>query len=506
MSQDEFALSHYYERDTVIDLSRISQRVFSKQNIEHIVSALPISISRQQRMPQLADIESSETLLAKNIKFEEAYKARQSSTQDVGLGLHTWPQGSRLEDVGPICGFSFNPLNTDAPSFIPASANMKPYPTRQRYDASRSDKPLPYTFSAPRRPSEFNNAAESYRQPDAQSLLPTPPSTSSPCWTPIFSHQPEIPLSKSIFLTLNPKASKTDSYSPNVYPPISSLDDDFNRIIMQQTAIQETDIVDDSQVVPRTLNFQKDPFRFQAYPPKLDSLQVDVSSPLKATSSDIHDPLIAFSTNHENSLHDGSLLQAEHLQVGVGAQDSAERRRNLSYQPRSIPLARLIQRRLSSVAEGDLSTKILFPFLQEAQTGGFTRSKGLSLEPLGRQMPRIGLLETETFSVRTKTDPQLVYEAESMLNSDKSNFVVKLPPKANSLCHDTPSNREKKHLRYGKVTRQTPLNTEPTNSDLSKRHKIRVKQRSTATIRVDTSQSEFEESQALLASPVYVPN
>ena len=401
-TQDEFTLSHYYERDAVIDLSRPAtfyghvgtQRVFNKG-----VPALPMPTSQQT-------------------------------------------------------------------IFVPASANMKANSSKQRY-APQSEKPLSYVFSASRS-SAFNNAAE-HRQPDAQSLLPTPPSTSSPCWTPILSHQPEMAISKSMGLTLNPKVSEADSYSPKIYSPIFNLEDDSDHIraIMQQNAIHEADIVYDSKVVPRTHSFQNDPFTIQAYLSKLDSPQVDDVSPcLKATSGKFHDPFMVFPTNHENSLH---LPQTE---AGGGTQGSTERRRNLSYQqPRSIPLARLIQRRLSSVAEENQSTKILFSFLQEAQTGGFTRSIGQSRESLGRQMPRIGLLEEEVltrevFTVQTEADHQLVYEAGSMLNSDEPNVVVKLPQKASVLRHDVDSNRGKKFLRY---------ETLDTASDPSTRHKIEFK-------------------------------
>ena len=425
-SQDEFTLSHYLERDAVIDLSRPAtfyghvdtQRVLSKR-----VPALPMPTSRQT-------------------------------------------------------------------IFVPASANMNAYSSKQSY-VPQSEKSLPYVFSAPRRPSAFNNTTEQHRQPD-QSLLPTPPSTSSPCWTPIFSHQPEMAISKSMILTCNPKVFKAESFSPKIYSPISNLEDDSSciRAIIQQNAIHEADIVYESKAAPRTRSFQNDPFTFQAYLPKMDSLQVDdVSSRLNATSGSFHDPFMVFPTNHENSLHDGILPQTE---AGRGTQGSTERRRNLScQQPRSIPLARLIQRRLSSVAEEDQSTKILFSFLQEAQTGGFSHSKGLSLESLGRQMPRTGLLDeeiftTEIFTMQTEADHQLVCEAES-LNSDEPNVVVKLPQKASVLRHDVDSNRGKKILRYdGHAT----LNTRPSaNSEPSTRHKIRVKKQSTATITTDDTDS-----------------
>ncbi|KAF8813794.1 hypothetical protein BYT27DRAFT_6356873 [Phlegmacium glaucopus] len=387
MNQNEFALSHYYERDAVIDLSRPAtfhghvgtQRVLSKQNVEHIVPSSPIPTSRQTRMPQLADVENFATLRAKNLDFEEVHKPRQSSTLAVGLGLHTWSaRGSRLENVNPMDEISSNPLNTAAPVFVPASANINAYPSKQRY-APQSQKPLLYSLP-PRRPSVFNKAAEQYRQADAQSLLPTPPSTSSPCWTPMFSHQPEMAISKSMILTLDPKVSRTGSYSPNIYSPISDLEDDAShiRVIMQQNSIKETENIYDSKVVTPTLSFKRDPFTFQAI--------------------SLHDPFMAFSTNHDKSPHDRKILQTEPFQA-VCTRGFTERRRNLSYQqPRSIPLARLIQRRLSSVAEEDLSTKISFPFLQERQTGGFIHSKGLSLEPLGHQMPRIGLLDEEIFT------------------------------------------------------------------------------------------------------------
>ena len=479
MNQDEFALSHYYERDTVIDLSRPAafyghvgtQRVLSKKNVEHVAPALPMTTKRQTQTPQLA-VETFTTLRANNLKFKESYKTKQSSTLAVGLGLHTWSsRGSRPENLNPIYEISSNPLNTAAPVFVPASA-MK---ANQKY-APQSTKPVTYC-SAPRRPSVFNNFVEQYQQADAQSLLPTPPSTSSPCWTPIFSHQPEMAISKSSILTVNPKVSTADSYSPNIYSPISDLEDDSSRIktTMRPNAIQDSDVAYDSKVVPHVLSFQKGPFTFQAYPPKLDSLQVDdVSLYLKATSGSPH----------------GNLPQVEPLQADVGTQGYAERRRNLSYQqPRSIPLVRLIQRRLSFVAEEDPSTKILSPFLQQAQTGGFTRSKRLSSETLDPQMLRTGLLDEEIFTaemfgVRAESDRQLLYETESMLNSGQSNVVVKLPQKTSILCPVVDGGK-KKILRYDKAKGQATLNTRSTNTDTSTRHKIRVKKRSTATITTD---------------------
>ena len=454
--QDGFTLSHYYERDAIIDLSRPAtfyghvgtQRVLSKQNVKPIAPTLPMSTSQKIRIPQLTEVESFATLRAKNLKFEEVYKAGHSSTLAVGLGLHTWSsRESRPESISPMCEISSNPLNTAATVFVPASANMKPYPSKQRYTPP-SEKPLPYTFTAPRRSLVFNNAAEQHWQPDSQSLLPTPPSTSSPCWTPIFSHQPEMAIS-----TLDPKVSKADSYSPSIYSSISDLEDDFGhiRIITQQNATHETDVAYD----PRTHSCQ-DPFTFQIFVPNTGSPQLDVSSCLSATPGSLHDPLMAFSTNHEN----GNLLQAEPLQTSVVTQGSTKRRSNLSYQqPRSIPLARLIQRRLSSVAEENLSTKTLFPFFPEAQTGGITRLKGSSLEPLGRQMPRIGLLDeeistTEIFSVRTEPDYQ--HEAKSILSSGESNVVVKLPTNTGILPQDVDSSGGQ---HFGKVTRQAVLDT-----------------------------------------------
>ena len=414
-SQDEFTLSHYLGRDAVIDLSQPAT-FYGHVDTQRVLSKC---------VPALSMPTSQQTI------------------------------------------------------FVPVSANVKAYSSKQIY-VPQSEKSLPYVFSAPLRGSVFNNAAEQHRQPDAQNFLPTPPSTSSPCWTPIFSHQPEMAISKSMALTHNSNVSKADSYSPKIYSPISKSEDDSSHIraIMQQNAILESDIVYDSKVVPRTRSFQNDPFTFQAYLPKLDSLQVDdVSSCLKATSGSFHDPFLVVPTNHEKSLYDGILPQSD---VGGGTQGSTERRRHLSYQqPRSIPLARLIQRRLSSVAEEDQSTKILFSFLQGTQTGEFTRPKGLSFESLGRQMPRIGLLDeeiftTEMFTVQTEADHQLVYEGESLLNSDEPNVVVKLPRKASVLLrHDVDSNRGKKILRFDG---QATLNTRPTaNSDPSTRHKIRAK-------------------------------
>ena len=478
-SPDEFTLSHYFERDAIIDLSRPAtfyahvgtQRVFSKQNVNHIVPTLPITANQQTRIPRLADVESFATLPAQNLNFEEGYKAEQSSTLAVGLGLHTWSsRGSTMENVSPMYEIPSNPLNTAAPIFLPASANVDAYSSKKRY-APQSEKLLPYVLSAPRRSSMFNNVSEQYRQPDAQNLLPTPPSTSSPCWTPIFSHQPEMAISKSMVLTLNPPVSKACSHSPKIYSPISDSEDGSRHIkaIIQHNAIDETDIAYDSNVIPRSSSFLNDPFSIQAYQAKLGSLPVDdVSSCLKATAANLHDPFVVFSTNLENNLHSGNLLQAELLQDGVGIQSSGERRRDLSYQqPRSIPLARLIQRRLSSVAEEDQSAKMLFPFLQEAPKRGF--SKGL--QSSAHQMPRIGLLDEEIFTTEIFTvNHPPAYEAESMLNSDESNVVVKLPQRAGkSVCHDRNSDRGKKIPCYDRQA------TSKTHCQLRSQHKAQDK-------------------------------
>ena len=221
-------------------------------------------------------------------------------------------------------------LNKSAPVFVPANSNDNQTHSLGVYmrssDGHTSDA---YLHSQIRNPTNYASVTQQYLQQNND--LITPPSTSSPRWSPVFT----------------PQNSAINLKEPTLTQEVQSL---MYRIPMVHSPDFQDDYSNNGFAIQS--NFQEDDEGHEGYKPaqnfgshvrRFSPIDVGFSTNLKEFTRSILRPEV--STKSSNQLEST---------YEVVQTDPLERRRNLSYQqPRSIPLARLIQRRLSSVAEED---------------------------------------------------------------------------------------------------------------------------------------------------------
>lgn len=287
-----------------------------------------------------------------------------------GLDL---PVSMTHRGTGQFNGTAQPRLNKAAPIFIPSIGwNSKCAHVQQNEnDASVLDH-------------QYSRRAGLSQQRHIELL--TPPSTSSPRWSPVFSHPVDIELSKGPY------------GDPKIYSPRADLDDYSNKLMLMIQQIKQQDMINSA---------------------KRYSLD---------TTRQTRDPLVqkSFVANNANQ------YRQERLQVTSGktnaSQPPSDFRHDLSQQhPRSIPLARLIQRRLSSVAEENSPP----PLLQTAHPR-------VSLEPLIYRSSTDRLaapITTEAVGSIVSSQPT----AETIYiqpGEPESNAIVKLP--RNSATHGVP--------------------------------------------------------------------
>ncbi|PPQ99457.1 hypothetical protein CVT24_005264 [Panaeolus cyanescens] len=232
-------------------------------------------------------------------------------------------------------------LNTAAQVFVPSNKN-----TSTTGPGSRENiKELP--------PSISFFAAQHLTHPEAE--LPTPPMTVSPEWSPVF-HYPALPsltgisgLNKHFDKSVDGSfqhLSTLDTYSPY----LDGFDDHAANLMTYMRQIREQELI---------LNRQE---------PHADLRQSShlVGTPALSVRNHGSGHMSRANVNVENSIAENQLgLQHTDITPGTGS-DHLDRRKNLTSQhPRSIPLARLIQRRLSSVVEEDGPVDRLLPVLRQ---------------------------------------------------------------------------------------------------------------------------------------------
>ena len=225
-----------------------------------------------------------------------------------------------------------NNLNKSAPVFVPANLNDIQTPPLGVYMRGSNE----YTsdaYSQIRNPANYASVAPQYHQQNND--LITPPSTLSPRWSPVFTPQHSAINLKEPILThdVQPLTYRIPMiHSPDLHDDYSS-----NRFAMHSN-LQGVDDVHEQW---------KPAQKFGSHMRTCSSIDVGFSADLKDFTRSTLRP--------EASTISLALNGQSESTYGVVQTDPAlERRRNLSYQqPRSIPLARLIQRRLSSVVEED---------------------------------------------------------------------------------------------------------------------------------------------------------
>ena len=193
-------------------------------------------------------------------------------------------------------------LNSAAPSFVPAYLDSKRACIQQ--DAEFDDF-------------EYTHTARDLGQQHASNSDLTPASTASPLWSPVFQSVPTIVLGDC---------------DPRIYIP-QDPDSYSNKFITQQLNNEEFMIVQQRLHAEQGIKASIETFYSQPYVAN-NRICMKSGNDVDATPSP--------------TLSSCGLTEANQT-------ESCERRGHLSHQPRSVPMARLMQRRLSSVVEENKS-------------------------------------------------------------------------------------------------------------------------------------------------------
>lgn len=217
-------------------------------------------------------------------------------------------------------------FNSSAPIFVPAA--------RREFDPYiQHDSASDFGYSRARTFSDSVIPRELHIHPSLELL--TPSSTTSPCWSPVF--QPAIPIAVA------------GANNPQIYSPNADFDDHSNQFFIEKS---DHDIR--NRLLPETC--EKSPvnmFLSQMESPRTGKPEAQLTNFLPLNNTQNIGVPQSYQTLHSQRRHNFS-----------------------SQQPRSIPLVRLIQRRLSSVTEEEASRyDLVFPKAQ---------AKGSNVKPTPR--------------------------------------------------------------------------------------------------------------------------
>jgi hypothetical protein len=419
------------ERDAVIDLSKPLTFGGNHSGLAGIPHKYALNLVQHGRNMQLEMLARGDyngsyfemhnphgSKLPANMGGNQAF-----SLSTLGLGLN-WNDSvnSETRTAYKNNNDSGNRLNSAAPAFVPqASAGADKLQPKTAYMRPAGNAGPPISQSLDKR-SMVNMASQYQNQQDYH--LPTPPSTASPHWSPIFSQPDDFGMSTRKPITKHVQHNSMYQ-APKVYSPHPDLEEYSSRLsaMVEQLGGHGLD-----------LNVQRfSPIhRFSAQQSESPALQIKSKQaiehikPSAQNNESSHRPLTApinrqvFSKKDAvQSMESGNLLFP------------SERRRNLSYQhARSIPLARLIQRRLSSVAEEDAGRDSLLPLLRK-KVSEFTFNR-FSQEAPNLRRPLENLSDNENFDY-TMGDEENIESAMSIegppMLVENCNAIVKLPQK-----------------------------------------------------------------------------
>ena len=246
-------------------------------------------------------------------------------------------------------------LKASAPAFVPG--NLATAYSCPRIFVEPRPNELARTPLPPQRPSAFDIAHKYQQQQQLQNTLPTPPRSSSTQWSPFFTSCQESSRSPEQVNSLPPRLSVIQAQQPySTGDPSQQL----RRFVYERMG----DMDSSESASPVQIDPSASPHFALQYSP---DVSVSLAKFLRHRS-------IVSSPSFMSPPHPGpppntplppvpnhnANYYVEHppLFAAPPSPTSPETRaRSLSYQqPRSIPLARLIQRRLSSVPEEDLSS------------------------------------------------------------------------------------------------------------------------------------------------------
>lgn len=353
-----------------------------------------------------------------------ALRANESFSTPQGLGLN-WNGGFSSfgsANSGPCSSLNYadprSRLNTAAPVFVPGQMNRSNITSGSAYihPANGSGS---LSLAGQRDELSRPNFVAQHKSP--HTYHPPTPSTASPRWPPVFLQSHEYDSKNPLITRYNQQSAM--HHAPKVYSPQLDLDDYANRLRVMMAQLRGDDI---NYNTPRYMYdkplSQENAPAAQIYPrtpagnggASYEYNEAMYAPPVITSESTVHEPTPEPEVEPVDCSTDNLPF-------------SSERRRNLSYQhPRSIPLARLIQRRLSSVVEEDTVRDSLLPLLRKRASK--LPAQPFEQEPLSSQ----GVDDGRNAQDRNFVDPEINIEStvsveDPPMCSGGSSAIVNLP-------------------------------------------------------------------------------
>ncbi|KAJ7163610.1 hypothetical protein C8R43DRAFT_919307, partial [Mycena crocata] len=261
-----------------------------------------------------------------------------------GLGID-WQQTMRHQHDATAEAVrikSPNSLKPSAPVFVPASQQI-----RQQYPRIFVEPRISHTINPPQRLTAIEIAHQYRAQHRPQTSLPTPPGSSSPQWTPFLPHytDPFPPLDLHNLLPVKPPSNVArQQFLQELQQPPSDLSQELRQFVLDRmrnpdrdyTGIRFSDSSTKDQGLPVTPH--------TASPTQYRKPTIDMSPPHPGPPP--NSPLPPIPSSHTTRVR--NFIAAP---PSPTSPDTRVQSRNPTRHLRSVPFARLLQRRLSSVPE-----------------------------------------------------------------------------------------------------------------------------------------------------------
>lgn len=371
------ASSHQRRRDTVIDLSQpstfdhIQDAQQRPRNLAN-TAAQSLTAKDSNNLPDLAASAMAKLTVLPHVRQQDhrdapkkTYGAEAAAGDQLGLALQweslfscdpqakAWMNGSKSLGTGQG---SSNRLNTSAPPFVPQNYVSQSLLDRAILQENAQYSRTEQTQKCGYRSSDTLATTHTLQDHNAQS----PPSTASPLWTPIFTQATDMHHAHGKSFE-----SRTGQHMPDVYSPE-----------LVRGAYQSNQLAN-IHMISQFPNYDLQGLSHGSLSKEKHSPQTSLGDAYSNQDLNQHrgrPPVIDIHQQQSPMLSDTSNPNHGGSNATVTTMD---RRRSLTQQhPRSIPLARLIQRRLSSVVEEEVLT-----------AGNYRSDNTSSSSSFSRQLP-----------------------------------------------------------------------------------------------------------------------
>ncbi|KAJ7446290.1 hypothetical protein B0H11DRAFT_2085900, partial [Mycena galericulata] len=232
---------------------------------------------------------------------------------------------------------SLNTLKPSAPVFVPASQQAT-----QQYPRIFVEPRIPHTINPPQRLTAIEIAHQYRAQHHPQNSLPTPPGSSSPQWTPHLPHYTD-PFPPLDLHNLLPVKQQPNFDQQHLLRELQQCPPDLSQELRQFVFDRIR-----NPVLNTTHDYPSTDFgnsgRLLLPPHNTVNPPIDMSPPHPGPPPNSPlPPIPASRTNRARSCNAAP--------PSPTSPDTFLQNRNLTRQPRSVPFARMLQRRLSSVPE-----------------------------------------------------------------------------------------------------------------------------------------------------------